>query len=80
MASGLNVGQNFQESLAKNLQDTEDDQYLGRLGAFLMDGASSSRSRPVVKRTHTRIQVPNFGALQMLLAATEGDQTKKKAT
>lgn len=38
---GLKVGQRFQESLAKNLQDTEDDQYLGGQGAVPMIGASS---------------------------------------
>lgn len=35
MRLGLNTGQKFQESLAKTLQDTEDDQYLGGQGAFL---------------------------------------------
>ena len=38
---GLNVGQNFQESLAKNLQDTEDDQYLGGQRAFRSNRAFS---------------------------------------
>lgn len=37
---GLSSGQKFQESLAKNLLDTEDDQYLGRQGVCSMNGAS----------------------------------------
>ena len=31
------MGQKFQESLSKNLQDREDDQYLGRQEAFATD-------------------------------------------
>lgn len=40
MGPVLNVGQKFQESLAKNLQDTEDDQYLGGQGESPSNGAS----------------------------------------
>ncbi len=32
---GLKLGQEFQESLTKNLHDTEDDQYLGRARRIL---------------------------------------------
>lgn len=75
---GLNLGEVFQESLAKNLQDTEDDQYLGRQGDSPTKVASGLRSRSVVKGAHTRIQAPDPGALQMLLIATKGDQNKKE--
>lgn len=75
---GLKIGQKFQESLVKNLQDTEDDQYLGGQENFLTNEDSGSRFRSFIKGAHTRIQAPNPGALQMLLTATEGEQTKKK--
>lgn len=40
MGLGLNVGQKFQESLAKNMQDTEDDQYLGGQREFPSNAVS----------------------------------------
>ena len=39
---GLSGSQKFQESLAKNLQDTEDDQYLGRQEWISNSGSHSS--------------------------------------
>ena len=41
-------------------------------------GLLAYRSRSVIKGTHTRVQASNSGALQMLLVATEGDDTTKK--
>lgn len=41
MERGLSQDQKFQESLEKNLQDAEDDQYLGGQGAFSTNEASS---------------------------------------
>lgn len=39
---GLNGRQKFQESLSKNTQDTEYDQYFGRQEAFATDATYSS--------------------------------------
>ena len=79
MGLGLKVGQKFQESLARNLQDTEDDQYLGKKESFsTTTEVFGSQSRSFIKGAHTRIQAPDLGALQVLLTATEGEQNEKK--
>lgn len=41
-------------------------------------GLLAYRPRSIIEGAHTRIQAPNTGALQMLLAATEGDQAMKR--
>lgn len=35
-------------------------------------------SRFIIERAHTRIQTPNFAALQMLLTATKGDTDQEE--
>ena len=78
MGLGLKVGQKFQESLARNLQDTEDDQYLGKKERFSTTEVFGSQSRSFAKGNHPRIQAPNLGALQVLPIATEGEQNEKR--
>ena len=40
-------------------------------------GLLAYTTRSIIKGVHTRLQAPNSSALQMLLTATEGEQTKK---
>lgn len=69
------MDQEFQESLLQSLQDTEGDrdQYLGgqpNLGTLL--DSSADHHRPVVTRAYTRVQVPDFGFVQVLFTTTKG--------
>lgn len=72
---GAERKQKFQESLVNNLKDSDDDrdQYLGKLLGVAFRSAVAHDGRSSTPRARLRIQASNFGSVQVLLAATQGD-------
>ena len=69
--------QKFQESLAYNLQDTEDDQYLGKHSRIESLHIMAHLRRSFDSGVSVRIQTSDSGFVQMLSFAAKGNFTFK---